>query len=64
MNKVMSFKKRLRLSFTTLRNQLEEIDYKLSGVLFENTIKKHIVENKKQLVYQTASSYSGVDVRI
>ena len=48
----------------TLRNQLEEIDYKLSGVLFENTIKKDIVENKKQLVYQTASSYNGVDVRI
>ena len=48
----------------TLRDQLEEIDYKLSGVLFENTIKKDIVENKKQLVYQTASSYNGVDVRI
>ena len=40
----------------TLRDQLEEIDYQLSGVLFENTIKKDIVENKKQLVYQTASS--------
>lgn len=48
----------------TLRDQLEEIDYQLSGVLFENTIKKDIVENKKQLVYQTASSYNGVDVRI
>lgn len=47
-----------------LRNQLEEINYKLSGVLFENTIKKDMLENKKQLVYQAASSYSGVDVRI
>lgn len=48
----------------TLRNQLEDMNYQLSGVLFENTIKKNMLENKKQLVYQTASSYSGVDVRI
>ena len=48
----------------TLRNKLEEMDYKLSGILFENTVKKQIVENKQQLLYQTASSYSGVDVRI
>ena len=48
----------------TLRNQLEAMDYKLSGVLFENTINEQIVENKKQLVYQAASSYNGVDIRI
>ena len=48
----------------TLREKLEEMDYKLSGILFENTVKKQIVENKQQLLYQTDSSYSGVDVRI
>ena len=47
-----------------LRNNLEGLEYKLSGVLFENTIKERLVENQKQLAYKAASSYSGVDVRI
>lgn len=47
-----------------LRNHLDEMDYKLSGVLFENTINEQIVEDKKQLAYQAASLYNGVDVRI
>lgn len=47
-----------------LRNHLDEMDYKLSGVLFENTINEQIVEDKKQLAYQAASFYNGVDVRI
>lgn len=47
-----------------LRNHLEEMDYKLSGVLFENTINEQIIEDKKQLAYQAASLYNGVDVRI
>ena len=47
-----------------LRKNLEEKDYKLTGVLFENTIKKQSVENQKQLMFKTVSSYSGVDIRI
>lgn len=47
-----------------LRKNLEEKDYKLTGVLFENTIKKQSIESQKQLMFKMVSSYSGVDIRI
>ena len=47
-----------------LRENLEQMDYKLSGVLFENNNDKPVTENQKQLVYKAPSLYSGVDIRI
>lgn len=48
----------------SLRDHLEQMEYKLSGVLFEQLMSKPVVEKQKQLVYKAASSYSGVDIRI
>lgn len=47
-----------------LRANLEQMNYKLSGVIFENNNDKPVTENQKQLVYKVSSSYSGVDIRI
>lgn len=48
----------------SLRDHLEQMDYKLSGVLFEQLMSKPVVEKQKQLVYNATNSYSGVDFRI
>jgi len=49
-----------------LRSSLEQLNYKLSGVLFENTLLKHGKEKRNQssTSYPVAGSYNGVDVRI
>ncbi|MFJ8256865.1 hypothetical protein ACIQ4Z_06215 [Peribacillus asahii] len=48
-----------------LRSSLEQLNYKLSGVLFENMLMKHGKEKRSQSTsYPVAGSYNGVDVRI
>ncbi|MFB7637230.1 hypothetical protein [Peribacillus butanolivorans] len=50
---------------TLLKANLEKMDYRLSGVLFENPVSKKNTDTKfKSALFSEKESYSGVDIRI
>ncbi|MGE7767704.1 hypothetical protein [Peribacillus sp. NPDC096540] len=50
---------------TMLKANLEKMDYRLSGVLFENPVSKKNTDSKlKSALFSETESYSGVDIRI
>ncbi|MFE4893927.1 hypothetical protein [Peribacillus butanolivorans] len=50
---------------TLLKANLEKMDYRLSGVLFENPVSKKNTDPKfKSALFSEKESYSGVDIRI
>ncbi|MGG0283703.1 hypothetical protein ABEY41_00935 [Peribacillus butanolivorans] len=50
---------------TLLKANLKKMDYRLSGVLFENPVSKKNTDTKlKSALFSEKESYSGVDIRI
>ncbi|MFE4426553.1 hypothetical protein ACFRH9_05555 [Peribacillus butanolivorans] len=50
---------------TLLKANLKKMDYRLSGVLFENPVSKKTTDTKlKSALFSEKESYSGVDIRI
>ncbi|MFD6438586.1 hypothetical protein ACFWDG_01940 [Peribacillus sp. NPDC060186] len=50
---------------TLLKANLEKMDYRLSGVSFENPMSKKNTDSKlKSALFSETESYSGVDIRI
>ena len=48
-----------------LKDKLQVMDYKLSGVLFQNTARaKNVGSKQKSLPFSETGTYSGVDIRI